>query len=190
MKLIVGLGNPGERYEKNRHNIGFMTVDAIVRDYGFSSSKTKHSALTYDGQIAGQRVIAIKPQTYMNLSGQSVQQVCAFYRISIGEVVVLHDDLDLPLGRVKAKQGGGHGGHNGLRSIDAHCGKEYARIRMGIGHPGDKNRVQSYVLQNFAKAEQADLELVIEEVATAMTDWYAGGREIFLTKLALRLAQS
>lgn len=165
MYLLVGLGNPGKEYSKNRHNIGFMTVDEIARNHHFPAFKSKFQGEYSEGLLAGQKVMILKPQTYMNESGQSVGKVAKFYKIPLKKIIVIYDELDIPFKRVKTKQGGGSGGHNGIKSIDAHLGnKDYWRVRMGIDHPGDKNRVSGYVLSDFNKVEQAALEEYIYAV--------------------------
>ncbi|WP_319775427.1 aminoacyl-tRNA hydrolase [Breoghania sp.] len=155
MLVIVGLGNPGSKYEFNRHNIGFMAVETIHRrNSSFSPWRKRFQAETSEGTIAGEKVLLIKPMTYMNESGQAVGAALRFFKLEAGNVVVLYDELDLPPGKVKIKTGGGSGGHNGIRSLDAHIGKEYRRVRLGIGHPGSKDRVTSYVLGDFAKVDR------------------------------------
>ena len=141
MLLFVGLGNPGADYARNRHNIGFMAVDAIVRRHSFSPWRAKFQGEVCEGTIAGEKVVALKPMTYMNESGRSVTEACRFYKIEPKDVVVFHDELDLPPAKIRVKLGGGHAGHNGLRSIGAHIGPDYRRVRLGIGHPGSKERV-------------------------------------------------
>lgn len=145
MLLIVGLGNPGSQYAHNRHNIGFMAVDAIHRRHGFSPWRRKFQAELADGTLEGEKVILLKPMTYMNESGRSVGEAVRFYKLAPCDVLVLHDELDLPPGKVRMKTGGGHGGHNGLRSITAHIGDGYRRMRLGIGHPGNKADRKSVV---------------------------------------------
>lgn len=154
MFLVVGLGNPGSGYAANRHNIGFMAADELVRRHSFGPWRKKFQGQLSEGELNGQKVLVLKPETFMNLSGQSVGEVLRFYKIPVEDVIVLHDELDLPPGKLRVKRGGGHGGHNGLRSIDAHCGKEYRRVRLGIGHPGEKSRVHGHVLGDFSKSEQ------------------------------------
>lgn len=159
MYLLVGLGNPGNDYKKNRHNIGFMVADAIASDNNFPAFKSKFNGEYTEGVIAGKKVMIVKPQTYMNESGQCVGKIASFYKIPPEKIIVFYDELDIPFKRVKVKQGGGAGGHNGIKSIDAHLGnKDYWRVRMGIDHPGDKNRVSGYVLSDFSKVEQAELD--------------------------------
>lgn len=159
MWLIIGLGNPGDKYEDNRHNIGFMVADELARDNIFPNFKSKFQGEISEGRIANQKVILLKPMTYMNDSGISVRKCADFYKIPPEKIIVFHDELDLAPSAIKVKQGGGTGGHNGLKSIDAHLGnKEYWRVRLGIGHPGDKNRVSGYVLSDFSKEEQKWLD--------------------------------
>lgn len=153
MKLIVGLGNPGAKYAANRHNIGFMALDRIAEDHGFSPWKARFQGLAAEGRLGDVRVTLLKPQTFMNLSGQSVGEAMRYLKVAPSEVIVLHDELDLAPGKCRVKQGGGHAGHNGLRSIHQHIGADYHRVRLGIGHPGHKDRVAGYVLSDFAKAD-------------------------------------
>jgi len=170
--LIVGLGNPGGQYVLNRHNVGFMAADILAHDYNAGSESSKFSGLLRSATVDGKKVLLLKPQTYMNLSGESVQKAMQFYKIKPEHVIVIHDEIDLPAAEVRAKQGGGHAGHNGLRNIDQHIGKNYHRIRIGVGHPGNKDDVSNYVLQNFSKEEQntwlpevlADIPNVLEDV--------------------------
>lgn len=159
MWLIVGLGNPGDKYKNNRHNVGFMVVDQIAGDNHFSNFKSKFNGEIVEGRLGGQKVTLLKPMTFMNDSGISVRKCADFYKIPPEKIIVFHDELDIEPSRVKVKQGGGTGGHNGLKSMDAHLGdKNYWRVRLGIGHPGDKNRVSGYVLNDFSKEEQKWLE--------------------------------
>lgn len=184
MRLFVGLGNPGAKYQHHRHNIGFMAVDEIVRRHNFSGWTKKFQGEFCEGSIDGVRALMLKPQTYMNLSGQSVQAAAAFYKIAPDDIVVFHDELDLAPGKVRVKKGGGAGGHNGLKSIDEHLGKEYWRVRLGIGHPGDKDMVSPYVLGDFAKAEQGWLEKLIDECGRNAGLLVKGEYELFMTRLA------
>ncbi|PTW53187.1 peptidyl-tRNA hydrolase [Breoghania corrubedonensis] len=166
MLVIVGLGNPGTQYAKNRHNIGFMAVDAIHRrNPSFTPWRKRFQAETSEGNLAGEKVILLKPQTYMNESGQAVGAAMRFFKLSPSDITVLYDELDLVPGKVKIKVGGGSGGHNGIKSIDAHIGKDYRRVRLGIGHPGSKERVTGYVLGDFAKVDQDWLEPLLDTVA-------------------------
>ncbi|MBL4801647.1 MAG: aminoacyl-tRNA hydrolase [Emcibacter sp.] len=191
MLLLVGLGNPGNKYNNNRHNIGFMAVDEIVRRHDFSGPKSRFQALTYDGRLGDEKILVLKPQTYMNLSGQSVGEAARFYKIPSEDIFVFHDELDIPAAKIKFKTGGGHAGHNGLRSIDQHIGKDYHRIRMGIGHPGNKEQVHGHVLGDFTKSDQDWLEPLLDAVSfsaeklTDSTGETAGAR--FLNEVGLRL---
>ena len=165
MHLIVGLGNPGSKYQGNRHNIGFMAVDEIVRRHGFSPWRKRFQGETSDGLLGGEKVLLLKPQTYMNESGRSVGEAMRFFDIDPSQVVVLYDELDLESGKVRVKLGGGAAGHNGIRSMIAHCGPHFIRVRMGIGHPGHKELVHGYVLSDFAKADRDWLEPLLTAVA-------------------------
>lgn len=187
MILVVGLGNPGSEYSQNRHNIGFMAADELVRRHCFGPWRAKFQGMLAEGSIDGVKVLALKPMTYMNLSGQSVAAAARFLKIPVEDVVVIHDELDVAPGRVKVKRGGGAGGHNGLKSIDAHLGQNYRRVRLGIGHPGDKDRVSGYVLADFAKAETWVAPL-IDAVAEALPKVLAGDEAGFMNKVALLTA--
>ncbi len=154
MLLFVGLGNPGRGYARNRHNIGFMALEAIARRHGFPQARSRFQGLATEGVIGGERVLLLEPQTYMNESGRSVGEAARFHKIAPAQIAVFHDELDLAPAKCRVKIGGGNAGHNGLRSISAHIGNEYKRVRLGIGHPGDKNLVHSYVLNDFAKSEE------------------------------------
>lgn len=163
MFLVVGLGNPGAEYANTRHNIGFMAADEICSRYNFSSFKNKFDALVAEGQIGGEKVLLIKPQTFMNLSGNAVVKAALFYKILPENIIVIHDDIDLNVGQLKAKLGGGAGGHNGLKSIDSHITPDYNRIRIGVGHPAGKGpEVADYVLGHFSKAEQ---DIIKQEIS-------------------------
>ena len=175
--LIVGLGNPGAEYEKQRHNIGFMAVDAMADKFAFGPFKSKFNGDYADGRIAGQRVFFLKPQTYMNESGQCVGQFARFFKIPVERIIVMHDELDLEPGQVKIKTGGGHAGHNGLRSINAHLGTQnYKRLRLGIGHPGDKARVTGHVLGNFSAEDKTWLDKLMPAIAQS-ADWLIKGED-------------
>ncbi|MCE1237788.1 MAG: aminoacyl-tRNA hydrolase [Hyphomicrobiales bacterium] len=167
MMLFVGLGNPGADYARNRHNIGFMAVDGIVRRHGFSPWRAKFQGEVCEGTIGAEKIVALKPLTYMNESGRSVAAAAQFYKIEPKDIVVFHDELDLDPGRIRVKIGGGHAGHNGLRSITAHLGPDFRRVRMGIGHPGAKERVTGWVLGDFAKVDREWLEPLLDDVADA-----------------------
>ncbi len=184
MWLFVGLGNPGQQYQKNRHNIGFMAVDAIVRRHNFSGWTKKFQGEVSQGDLNGEKILLLKPQTFMNLSGQSVQSAASFYKIAMDHIMVFHDELDLLPGKIRTKKGGGAAGHNGLKSIDAHLGQEYWRLRMGIGHPGNKDMVSPYVLGDFAKADETWLEPLLDAVGKHAERIVAGDMDGFMSKVA------
>jgi PTH1 family peptidyl-tRNA hydrolase len=184
MLLIAGLGNPGPRYERNRHNIGFMAVDELVRRHSFGAWRSRFQSMVAEGVIAGEKVLVMKPMTFMNESGRAVGEALRFYKLEPGQVIVIHDELDLKPGKIRVKQGGGHAGHNGLRSIDAHIGSEFRRIRVGIGHPGDKNRVHGYVLTDFAKAEQPLVERTVDAIAAHIGLLVEGDENSFMSRTA------
>jgi len=184
MWLFVGLGNPGKEYAHHRHNIGFMAVDEIVRRHNFSDGGKKFQSQVATGTLNGEKVLVLKPQTYMNLSGDAVQAAAAFYKLELDRIVVFHDELDLAPGKLRIKRGGGAGGHNGLRSIDAHAGADYWRVRLGIGHPGNKDLVSDYVLGNFARADAIWLEAFIGAVALHAGKIVAGDTGGFMTAVA------
>jgi peptidyl-tRNA hydrolase, PTH1 family len=165
MLLFVGLGNPGRQYARNRHNIGFMALEAIARRHGFSTARSRFQGLVSEGSIAGEKVLLLQPQTYMNESGRTVGEAARFHKIPVGDIVVFHDELDLAPAKCRIKTGGGVAGHNGLRSITAHVGNDYRRVRLGIGHPGDKSLVHSYVLNDFAKSEEPWVEALCDALA-------------------------
>ncbi len=190
MLLFVGLGNPGDRYADNRHNIGFMAVDEMVHRHSFSPYRTRFSGVVSEGVLDGEKILALKPLTFMNESGRAVGEAMRFYKLAPGDVVVFHDELDLAPGKIKVKQGGGHAGHNGLRSIISHVGADFIRVRMGIGHPGHKDRVSPYVLSDFAKADWPWVDAVCEAMADdarwlAQRDWPR-----FMSEVARRLASA
>ena len=187
MRLFVGLGNPGPKYARNRHNIGFMAVDRIAGDHGFATWRAKFQGQVAEGRLGTEKVILLKPETYMNRSGQSVSEAMHFFKLAPEGVVVFHDELDLAPGKCRFKQGGGHAGHNGLRSIHSHIGDGYARVRLGIGHPGRKDLVAHYVLHDFAKADEAwldDLMRGISDGAPALAEGESGR---FLNAVAQRM---
>ncbi len=188
MKLIVGLGNPGAKYARNRHNIGFMAVDQIARDHGFPPWKAKHQGSLTEGRFGSARAVLLKPETFMNKSGDSVAAAMRFYKLTPQDVIVLHDELDLAPGKVKYKVGGGHAGHNGLRSIHNHLGPDYARVRLGIGHPGHKDRVAGYVLHDFARADEAWLDDVLRGISDGAPYLAAGDSAKFMNAVSLRTA--
>lgn len=187
MKLFVGLGNPGAKYAANRHNIGFMALDRIAADHGFGPWKRAFQGLVSEGRLSGEKILLLKPETFMNLSGQSVQAAVQFHKIDLADVTVFHDELDLPPAKIKYKMGGGHAGHNGLRSIHAHLGEGYGRLRLGIGHPGHKDRVADYVLHDFAKADQAWLDEVMSGISAGIAELAQGDAAKFLNAAALRM---
>ena len=165
MRLFVGLGNPGSKYQGNRHNIGFMVLDELARRHGFAPWRRRFQGETSEGTLDGERIILLKPLTFMNDSGRSVQEAASFFKISPGDIAVFHDELELVFAKVRVKVGGGIAGHNGLRSISAHVGNDYRRVRLGIGHPGVKELVHNHVLSDFAKAERPQLEALINAVS-------------------------
>jgi PTH1 family peptidyl-tRNA hydrolase len=187
MKLIVGLGNPGSKYAGNRHNIGFMALDRIAADHGFAPWKAKHQGSVTEGRLGTERVVLLKPETFMNNSGQSVQAAMRFYKLEPSDVIVFHDEIDLAPGKVKCKTGGGHAGHNGLRSIHAHIGADYARVRLGVGHPGHKDAVPGYVLRDFAKADADWLDDLMRGISDGAPYLAAGDTARFMNEVALRL---
>ncbi|MEM6585235.1 MAG: aminoacyl-tRNA hydrolase [Pseudomonadota bacterium] len=187
MQIWVGLGNPGAKYALNRHNVGFMAIDAIAEVYGFGPEQKKFAGLVREGRIGAQKILLLKPATFMNESGRSVGEAMRFYKLDMDALTVFHDELDLAPFKVKIKQGGGTAGHNGLRSIDKHLGKDFRRVRIGIGHPGHKDRVSGYVLGNYAKAEMDGLTDMIGAMA-AEAEWLAAGDDVrFMNDVALRM---
>ncbi len=184
MKLFVGLGNAGRQYEGNRHNVGFMAVDAIAEAHGFGPWRKKFQALAADGEINGERILLLKPQTYMNESGRAVGEAMRFLKVPLNEIVVFYDEIDLAPGKLKVKTGGGNAGHNGLRSITAHCGNDYQRVRIGVGHPGEKHLVANYVLADFAKAEQSWLDSMLAAIAKAAHRLARGDQARFVSDVA------
>jgi PTH1 family peptidyl-tRNA hydrolase len=187
MLLVAGLGNPGAKYQGNRHNIGFMAVDAIHRRHNFSPWSKKFRAEISEGELGGAKTLLIKPQTFMNLSGESVGEALRFYKLQPSDLVVVYDELDLLAGKARLKTGGGHGGHNGIKSIDAHCGKDYRRLRLGIGHPGAKELVHNHVLGDFAKADRSWLEPLLDALADNAEMLTRGEDSQLMNKLALAL---
>ncbi len=185
MLIIAGLGNPGTKHAGHRHNIGFMAVDEIVRRHGFSAWRKKFQSEISEGLLDGETVLVMKPQTYMNESGRAVGEAMRFYNLGPEDLVVLYDELDLVPGKVRVKTGGGAGGHNGIRSIDAHCGKDYRRVRLGIGHPGSKDKVTRHVLGDFAKADHEWLDPLLDEVARSAGMLAKGDDAGFMNKVAL-----
>lgn len=188
MKLFVGLGNPGAKYAANRHNIGFMALDRIAADHGFGSWQKKFQGEICQGMLGGAKVALLKPMTFMNLSGQAVGEAMRFYQLEPADLMVFHDELDLAPGKLRLKQGGGHAGHNGLRSLHAHVGPEYARVRLGIGHPGHKDRVAPYVLSDFAKSDQNWLDDLLRGISDGAAALASGDGARFSNAVALRTA--
>ena len=187
MQLWVGLGNPGPSYAMHRHNVGFMAADTIAEVHRFGPLQKKFSGWLHDGRIGGTRVLLLKPATFMNESGRAVAEALRFYKLDVSALTVFHDELDLAPFKVKVKTGGGTAGHNGLRSIDQHLGAEFRRVRIGIGHPGHKDRVTGYVLGNYAKAELDDLADLLGALA-GEAEWLARGDDArFMNDVALRL---
>ena len=184
MLLLVGLGNPGQKYADNRHNVGFMVADDIVRRHGLSAWREKFQGLVADGIVDGEKVLVLKPQTYMNRSGQSVGEIMRYYKLEPDQVIVIHDELDLAPGKVRVKTGGGHGGNNGLRDIIAHIGADFRRVRIGVGHPGNKNAVTGHLLSDFAKADANWLDPIIEECSRALPSLVAGRDDQFMNDVA------
>jgi PTH1 family peptidyl-tRNA hydrolase len=185
MLLFVGLGNPGDQYYDNRHNVGFMAVDEIVRRHRFPAWRRKFQAEISEGLLGMAKVMVMKPQTFMNRSGQAVAEAVRFYKLAPEDVVVLHDELDLAPGKLRIKQGGGHAGHNGLRDIERHIGASFKRVRIGIGHPGAKHLVTNYVLSDFAKADDAWLDPLLDAIADAAPHLALGQDEKFMSRVAL-----
>jgi PTH1 family peptidyl-tRNA hydrolase len=187
MQIWVGLGNPGPRYALHRHNVGFMTLDVIADMHSFGPVQKKFQGWAQEGRIGTQKVLLLKPATFMNESGRAVGEALRFYKLGTDALTVFHDELDLAPFKVKVKQGGGTAGHNGLRSIDQHLGAEFRRIRLGIGHPGHKDRVTGHVLGNFAKAEEDDLAAMLGAIG-AEAEWLAKGDDVrFMNDVALRM---
>jgi PTH1 family peptidyl-tRNA hydrolase len=187
VRLFVGLGNPGSDYAKNRHNIGFMAVDEIVHRHSFAPFRSKFQGQLCEGKIAGQKVLILKPTTYMNESGKAVQAAMAFYKLPIQDIIVFHDEMDLVAGKIRMKTGGGHAGHNGVRSIQSHIGSGFQRVRLGVGHPGDKEKVVGHVLKDFSKADQQWLDKMIEAIGENADLLIKGEDSGFMSKVSLAL---
>ncbi|MCG6901050.1 MAG: aminoacyl-tRNA hydrolase [Rhodobacter sp.] len=188
MKLFVGLGNPGAKYAGHRHNIGYMAVDRIAADHGFGPWRSRFNGVLAEGQLGGDKLLLLKPETFMNLSGQSVAAAMNFYKLQPADIYVFHDELDLAPGKLRVKTGGGHAGHNGLRSIHGHIGEAYNRVRIGIGHPGHKDRVSAYVLHDFAKADADWIDDLLRGISDGAADLAAGDAARFMNAVALRTA--
>jgi PTH1 family peptidyl-tRNA hydrolase len=185
--VIAGLGNPGARHARNRHNVGFLAVDAIAAAHRFGPFRARHQGLAAEGVIGEERVVLLKPQTFMNESGRSVRETLRFFKLDTDGLTVIHDELDLAPAKVRVKVGGGNAGHNGLRSISAHVGNDYRRVRIGIGHPGDKALVHPYVLSDFDKSEGGWVEAVRRAIADAATLLVAGQDASFQNKTHLAI---
>jgi PTH1 family peptidyl-tRNA hydrolase len=185
MLLFAGLGNPGAKYANNRHNVGFMAADAIARRHSFSPWSKKFQGMICEGMLGGEKIVLIKPQTFMNNSGQSVGEALRFYKLDISALTVFYDEIDLAEGKLRIKTGGGAGGHNGIRSIDGHAGNAYRRVRIGVGHPGVKEMVQHHVLGDFDKADKLWLEPLLEAIADNAAMIVKGDESGFMNKAAL-----
>ena len=188
MLLFVGLGNPGERYAGNRHNIGFMAVQAIAKRHGIAPWRRRFQGVAVEGAIGAEKVLLLLPGTFMNESGRAVAEAAHFYKLDAGSVVVFHDEAELPPGKVRLKIGGGNAGHNGLRSISEHIGNDYRRVRLGVGHPGNKDMMESYVLQDFAKDERPWVEALCEIVADNVALLIEGKDSTFQNKVYLAMS--
>ncbi|MBP0481363.1 aminoacyl-tRNA hydrolase [Sagittula salina] len=188
MQIFTGLGNPGAKYAGNRHNIGFMALDRIAEDHGFGPWKSRFQGHCAEGRLGNEKVLLLKPGTFMNLSGQSVGEAMRFYKLEPGDVTVFHDELDLAPGKCRVKVGGGHAGHNGLRSIHAHIGEAYRRVRLGIGHPGRKELVAAYVLHDFHKADQDWLDDLLRGISDGAPALAGGDQSGFQNAVARRVA--
>jgi peptidyl-tRNA hydrolase, PTH1 family len=188
MLLFVGLGNPGSQYVRNRHNIGFMGVEAIARRHGFSPWKRRFQGVTAEGNLGGERVLLLLPGTFMNDSGRAVQEAAAFYKIAIGDIVVFQDEVELPPAKLRMKTGGGNAGHNGLRSITNHMDNDYRRVRLGIGHPGAKDLVHGHVLSDFSKADMEWVEALCAAIADNAELIARGQDATFQNKVHLAMA--
>jgi len=187
MKLFVGLGNPGSKYAGNRHNIGFMALDQIASDHGFTPWRSKFQGKLSEGRLGREKIILLKPETFMNLSGQSVGEAMRFFNLDSSDITVFHDELDLAPGKCRVKMSGGHAGHNGLRSMHQHIGPDYQRVRLGIGHPGHKDRVSAYVLHDFAKADAGWLDDVLRGIGDGAPHLADGDAARFMNAVALRV---
>lgn len=188
MHILVGLGNPGRQYEGHRHNVGFMTLDLFAARFGAAKWKERAQAKVAEVRIDGEKVVLVKPQSFMNKSGQPLRHVLDFWKLKADAVTVFYDELDLPPSKVRIKRGGGSGGHNGIKSLDAHIGQNYRRVRIGIGHPGHKDRVAGYVLSDFAKAEEGWLDDMMRGISDGAAELAAGDTGRFMNAVALRTA--
>ncbi|MBZ9850661.1 aminoacyl-tRNA hydrolase [Mesorhizobium sp. CA14] len=187
MLVFAGLGNPGAKYENNRHNVGFMAADAIARRHSFSPWSRKFQGLICEGTLGGEKILLIKPQTFMNLSGQSVGEALRFYKLEPAALTVFYDEIDLAAGKLRIKVGGGSGGHNGIRSLDQHVGNAYRRVRIGVGHPGVKEMVHGHVLGDFAKADREWLDVLLDAIADDAALLAKGDDSSFMNRVTLTL---
>jgi PTH1 family peptidyl-tRNA hydrolase len=183
MKLLVGLGNPGKQYAHQRHNVGYMAIDAIIAGHAFGTNKKRFHSETAEGTLDHIRVLAIKPQTFMNDSGRAVGEAARYLKIDTRDIIVIHDEIDLAAGKVKIKTGGGNAGHNGLKSITSHIGADFTRVRIGIGHPGDKRKVHAHVLGDFSKADGEWLQFLLHKISDHMGELIDGDTQQFLISL-------
>lgn len=188
MLIFAGLGNPGAKYAGNRHNIGFMAVERIAADHGFGPWKARFQGQASEGRLGGAQVLLLRPGTFMNLSGQSVGEAMRFYKLEPTDITVFHDEIDLAPGKLRVKDGGGHAGHNGLRSIHQHIGPHYSRVRLGVGHPGHKDAVPGYVLSDFAKADRDWLDDLLRGISDGAPHLAEGDAGRFQNAVALRMA--
>ena len=186
LTLLVGLGNPGAEYAGNRHNVGFMALEAIAKKHGFGSPKRRFQGITAEGRISGRKVLGLKPLTYMNLSGDAVVAAAQFYKIAPADMIVLYDEIDLAPGKLRVKKGGGAAGHNGIRSIDRAIGPDFWRVRIGVGHPGQKGLVHGHVLHDFAKVDRVWLDPMLDAIADEIGLMIEGKPELFMTRVAER----
>lgn len=187
MRLFVGLGNPGAKYARNRHNVGFMALDRIAEDHGFGPWRSKFQGSVSEGRLGSEKILLLKPETFMNLSGQSVGEAARFHKLDPADIVVFHDEIDLAPAKLKVKLGGGHAGHNGLRSLHQHVGDAYVRVRMGVGHPGHKDAVPQYVLRDFPKADEAWLDDMLRGISDGAEHLASGDSGRFMNAVSLRL---
>jgi PTH1 family peptidyl-tRNA hydrolase len=188
MMLFVGLGNPGAEHAGQRHNIGFMAVDEIVRRHGFAADRARFQGATFEGRLADKKILVLKPMTFMNRSGQSVGEAMRYYKLEPADVVVFYDEIDFAAGKMKVRTGGGAAGHNGIRSLISHIGPDFRRVRIGVGHPGNKDDVHRHVLSDFSKSEASWREPLIDAIAEEAAYLAAGDDARFMTAVALRLA--
>ncbi|MFC5386084.1 aminoacyl-tRNA hydrolase [Aquamicrobium segne] len=189
MLLFVGLGNPGAKYANNRHNVGFMVADAIARHHSFSPWTRKFQAEIAEGQLEGKKILLVRPQTFMNLSGQSVGEALRFYKLPSSAVTVFYDEIDLEPGKLRIKKGGGAGGHNGIRSLDQHIGKDYRRVRIGVGHPGVREMVHNHVLGDFSKSDQEWLGVLLDAIAVHAGLIARNDESSFMNRVTLALRE-